>query len=141
MGDGVVEARQDRMSLARAGIVLQVLQVGVAQRAWDAVAKRDTKEVRQPEVASSLAPLVVERRLVGRHETTPAIDELTELTGLLVGQRGDIGQNERLESAQMVGVQDPVVDHLERDSGLDQPPGTSFRAAWSSTFCLALGPP
>ena len=49
-----------------------------------------------------------------------ALHELAELPALRVGQGGDVRQDERLEPVQVVGVEQPVVDHLEGDARLDQ---------------------
>ena len=115
----VVQAVEQRVPAAGAGVGLEP-QVGVPHRPLGAAPERDAEQVGQAEVRPPLAPLVVERRLVGRHEPAAPLDERAELPALLVRQGGDVRQDERLEPGQVGRVEEPVVDHLERDPGLDQ---------------------
>ena len=80
----------------------------------------DAEEVGQAEVPSLHAPFVVEARLVGGDEAAAPLDKRAELRALRVRQRGDVRQDERLERAEVRGVEQPVVHHLERDARLDQ---------------------
>ena len=57
---------------------------------------------------------------MGRDKLPPALDECAQLLALLVGERRDVRQDEGVESLDMAGVQQAVVDHLERDSCFDQ---------------------
>ena len=68
-----------------------------------------------------MAPFIVEAGLVSGNQASAVFHEVAELLALGVGERGDIGQDERLERAHVRGVEQTVVDHLEQCTGASLP--------------------
>src|ERR1039457_4211264 len=113
----VLQPAQERMR--RRGVVLEP-QVGVVHRALSAAPPGRAKEVGEAKVLPEGAPFVAERGLGGGHQPAAAGYELAELVALGVGERGDVGQDERPERREVPGVQQAVVHHLERNPRLDE---------------------
>src|SRR5439155_15020180 len=82
--------------------------------------KAHTQEIGQAKILSLHAPFVVEAGFVSRDKTSAVFYESAELIGLGMRECGDIRQDERLERAQMRGVEQTVVHHLEWDACLDE---------------------
>ena len=53
-------------------------------------------------------------------DAAASADERTQLIALRVAQHGNIRQDQRLVIFQMLGVQQAVMDHLERNTRLNQ---------------------
>ena len=53
-------------------------------------------------------------------EAAAALDELPELIALLIGERGDVRQDQRFELREMRCVEQPVMHHLKRNARFDQ---------------------
>ena len=114
----VLEPAQQRVPAGR--LVLEA-QVGVADRPRPAARERDAEELREAEVAPLGAPLVAERGLGRGHEAAAPPHEVGELrrTGGRRAPRRWAGRG----SGAARGASSsswPVVDHLERDAGLDE---------------------
>ncbi len=114
---GVLEPEQQGVPTRR--LVLET-QVGVAHRPLAAPHERDAEQVGKAEVGARRAPLVAKRGLGGGNEAAAPPYEIAELGALAVGERFDVGQDQGLERRETIGVEHPVVDHLEGDAGLDE---------------------
>ena len=83
-------------------------------------AKRTPNRSAEPEVLAFLAGFVVERGLERGDQAAAALDELAELLALGVGERGNVRQDEQLESFHVFTIEQLLVHHVKRNAGLDQ---------------------
>ena len=113
----VLETAEERMAGR-----LRVLEaeVGVVHRAFGAAREARAEQLREAEVLSLHAPLVVQRSFRGGDDAAAARDELAQLNALRVGEGRDVWQDERFEIREVLRVEQPVVHHLERDARLDE---------------------
>ncbi len=95
-------------------------EVGVVHRPFDAAFEAHTQEIGQSKILSLHAPFVVEAGFVRGDKAATVFHKHTELIALGVRKRGNIRQDERLERAEMRGVEQTVVHHLEWDARLDE---------------------
>ncbi len=116
---GVLQAGQNRMALSGRTVRFQK-QVRVLHARIEAAVERRAEKVRQAEIRAARAPLVVERCFMRRDNAAAAADVFANLAALLGGERGDIGKDQNLELADVRRVQQPVVNHLERNARFDQ---------------------
>src|ERR1022692_4395907 len=89
---GALQARQNRMALARAWVGFEK-QIGVLHARIDTIigtaVERRAEQIGQAEVAPPLAAFVIERGFVGGPKAASASDEFADLAALAVGKRGD----------------------------------------------------
>src|SRR5262249_43894583 len=95
-------------------------EVRIAHRPFETTREAGTEEVGESEIAAPLALCVVQRRLVRGDDAAAAMHEGADLLALRVGQARDVRENEELEWLQAVGVEQAIVDHLERHTRLDE---------------------
>ena len=93
------------------------IQIRVLHRTFHAPSVGRAKEIRQAEIRARHAPLVEQRRLMGRHKSTTGHHEPTDLLALRRRQRRDIRQDQRAELRDV--VQQSVMNHLKRNACLD----------------------
>ena len=96
-------------------------QVGVVHRP-SAGAPRTRRRTGRPG-RSRRAPRPTRRKARSRRwprDRRPAGRNRASWAHWRVGERGDVGQDQGLEAARDVGVEQAVVDHLEGDAGLDE---------------------
>ncbi len=115
----VFESAKQRMRCVGCGIFFQA-QVRI-EHVFLELARIGRAEKRgEAEVLAPHAPLVVERCLVGGDQAAAALDKCAQAGALLVGQRGDVGQDQRAERRKMLGVEAAVVHHLKRNARFNQ---------------------
>src|SRR5205085_2693535 len=65
-------------------------------------------------------PLVAEAGLVRGNDTAAVRNEVRELPALGVGESDDIREDERFELPDVGRVKQPIMHHLERNTGFDE---------------------
>src|SRR5439155_25803844 len=111
------EVFQQRMGARR--LVFET-EVGIMHRTFDTAFEAHAQEIGQSKILSLHAPFVVEAGFVRRDNTAAVFHERPELIALGIRERGNIRQDEGLERSETRGVEQTVVDHLERDARLDK---------------------
>ena len=78
------------------------------------------EEVGKAKIGAVMAEFVIERGFKGRHQAAALLHKGADLLALGVGEGGDVGQDEGLEMADVVGVEQAIMHHLKGDARLDE---------------------
>ena len=117
---GVLQSGEKRMT-ASGGRIGFEREIGILHARVRRLPSKDApNRSRKSEVGAAHAPFVVERRLVSRDDAAAALHVGANLVALLVGERGDIGEDQDLEAIDVLGVEQPSCTISKRDARFDQ---------------------
>src|SRR5208282_2142709 len=103
----------------RNGLVFEA-EIRVLLGSFDLTTPANAKKVGETKVLSADAPFIVKAGFVGGDKAAAVLDEIAELAALSIAERGDIRQDQCLELADLRGIEQPVVDHLEWHASFDE---------------------
>src|SRR5207302_10267521 len=108
----ILESFQQWMVMG--GVMFQA-QIGVLHPRFNFAVEIHAEQPGEPEVVSPYARFAVQAGFAGGNHASASLYKILKLPALQVRERDDVRQDERLELADVRGIQQPIVHELERN--------------------------